>query len=99
MGLFKEQLRDAKVKLVLGDIEGARKIITQHVVDYSTPVTNGIISRLQDSLNRYNRHLHGCAKAKDKKTMNSELDRCLKSLEKIKRDIKRLLETQRVSLE
>jgi hypothetical protein len=99
MGLFHKTLTDAKSKAEGGNIEEAKTILTDHMVQYAHGLSNGIIYRMQKWLKDYQEHLNLAIGSGSKEEMVEHIDETLNDLRRLKKDIKKLIETKRIELE
>ncbi len=102
MGLFHKYLKDALKALEKGDEKEYFKICKEHANKHVILQTNGIMYRLQHNLRLYNENLiwlSGGHSTWNKEEAKLKLEDSIKRLSRIKKDIKKLLETERVKLE
>ncbi len=106
MGLFHKTLLDAKEKIEAGDIDGGFSILKKHTNRHCIIQSNSTIIRLKRYFERYTSTLisattpkMGISDGEAKKMLLDAITVCEDALKKIKRDLKRLLKTERIKLE
>jgi len=109
MGLFRKNLRDAKAYVKKGDLLTALEVVKDHLIKHSSEEFNGILYRLNIWTGEYNaalikmyNYLRKGARDSSKfpqGPFDAEMVKAEKALGKIKRDIKRLIDTERIKLE
>jgi hypothetical protein len=104
MGLFHQTLKNAEAELnkTNPDFEKASKILVNHFMKHGSEMSNGILHRLESNCGNYLINLEDAFTATKKKDKPKGLEHtkmCIAILKLIKKDIKKLIDTERISLE
>lgn len=105
MGIFHKTLKDAKKYFEAGDFEEAKRILKDHYEKHASKTLNTILYRLQNNIDNYRRLLIllidqlDDAKGFSSLRFQADMIDIEQNLNQIKKDIKKLLDTERIVLE
>jgi hypothetical protein len=104
MGLFHQTLKNAESELNkhAPDFKKANKILVKHFMAHGSEMSNGILHRLETNCKKYLINLEEAYTFAHEQNKNKSLEHiklCRSHLNLIKIDIKKLRDTERISLE